>query len=192
MKRVKYLLLVFIVLFLFNTQAQNEAKIDNEKLEVFANRICHLALTFRTSNAKQAGYNIEEFVLNWIGISKEDPNYKEKLTKWWNENNHRFICHEEGITERTRNPQHFLKRVVDLGMHKLVLYDFLLSDEDDYPIDVNAVEIYNGKEETLLDYLDKILSNPNNEKTYNMKEIEWLRFTIIEDYSAKRASELKK
>jgi hypothetical protein len=76
-------------------------------------------------------------------------------------------------------------------MYKSVFYDFLLSDEDDYPIDVNAVELYNGKEETLLDYLDEILSNSEKLKNYNSQEIIMLRMTIIEDYNAKTAAQLK-
>tara|TARA_R110002096_G_scaffold153285_3_gene316978 strand:- start:585 stop:893 length:309 start_codon:yes stop_codon:yes gene_type:complete len=101
-----------------------------------------------------------------------------------------LICYE-GPEDETRNPQHFLKRIVDLGMYKSALYDFLLSDEDEYPIDVNSVEIYNEKEETFLDYLNEIISKPDNEKKYTIKEIKMLRLTIIEDYNAKTASELK-
>ncbi|MEH6537831.1 MAG: hypothetical protein V7719_15625, partial [Psychroserpens sp.] len=138
-----------------------------------------------------AGSNMEKMILNFIGVSKEDPNYKEKLTKFWNENSEKFICYE-GPEDETRNPQHFMKRIVDLGMYNTVLYDFLLSDEDEYSIDVNAIEIYKGKEETLLDYLDSIIANPEKAKEYNMPEIKDLRGVIIEDYGAKTASELKK
>ena len=141
---------------------------------------------------KKAGKGVEGLILNFLGISKEDPKYKEKLTKFWNENADKFICHEEGTTERTRNPQHFLKRIVDLGMHKSVLNGFLLSNPYKLPINVNTVEIYNGKEETLLDYLDAIISNPDNEEKYNIPEIKSLRRLLLMGYNAKTAAELKK
>jgi len=51
-----------------------------------------------------------------------------------------MICYESPVDE-ARYPQHFMKRIVDLRMYKSVLYGFLLSDEDDYPIDVNTLEI---------------------------------------------------
>ncbi|MEH6537834.1 MAG: hypothetical protein V7719_15640 [Psychroserpens sp.] len=191
MRRLKYLLLAFVVLVSINAQAQNETKISDERIEDLSKRMCIAALTFRVSSSKQAGDRIERLILNFLGSSKEDKNHKAIITKFWNENYEKFICYDEGTTERTRNPQQFMKRIVDLGMYKSVLYNFLLSDEDEYPIDVNAVEIYNGKEETLLDYLDGIISNPEKAKEYNIKEIKLLRLTIIEDYNAKIASELK-
>jgi len=43
----------------------------------------------------------------------------------------------------------------------------------------------------LFDYLDAFISNPMNEKIYNLKEIKLLSLTIIEDYNAKTAEELK-
>jgi hypothetical protein len=192
MRSIKSILLVFIVLFTVNTQAQNEIKISEERMEDFIKSMCRSALSFRKADATKAGEGVEGLILNFLGLTKEDPDYKEKLTKWWNENNHRFICHEEGTTKFTRNPQHFLKRVIDLGMHKTILYDFLLSDEDDYPIDVNAIETYNGKEETVIDYIDNILKDPEVASNYNVREIKDLRDVLILDYGAKTSSELKK
>ena len=188
MRRIKYVLLVFIVLVSMNTQSQNEIEISDERIDEFSKKMCKASLVYRTS-AKTAGENIEEMMLSFLGTSKEDPKHKEILTKFWNEYNEKLICYE-GPEDETRNPQHFLKRVVDLGMYS-ILYDFLLYDEDEYPIDVNAVEVYNGKEETLLDYMDAIIANPKNEEKYNMQEIKDLRGTIIGYYGAKKASELE-
>jgi hypothetical protein len=192
MRKIKSLLFAFVVLFTINIQAQNETEISEERMEDFIKKMCRSALAFRTADARKAGYGVEGLILNFLGTSKEDPNHKEIFTKFWNENSYRFICHEEGTTKFTRTPQHFMKRVVDLGMHKSILYDFLLSDEDDYPIDVNTIEIYNGNEETLLDYIDNLLKNNDVESKYNVKEVKLLRLTIIEDYNAKKASEIKK
>ncbi|MEH6537832.1 MAG: hypothetical protein V7719_15630 [Psychroserpens sp.] len=191
MRSIKYVLLVFVVLVSFNTQAQNETKISEERMEDFIKNMCSAALAFRIADASKAGQGVEGLILNFLGTSKEDPNHKEIFTAFWNENSYRFICHEEGTTKYTRTPQHFMKRIVDLGMYKSVGYDFLLSDEDEYPIDVNTIEIYNGKEETLLDYIDAILKDHKVESKYNVKEIKDLRDVIILDYNGKKASELK-
>ncbi|MEH6537835.1 MAG: hypothetical protein V7719_15645 [Psychroserpens sp.] len=192
MESIKSLLLVFVVLFSFNIQAQNdEIEISDERIEILSKKICSSALTFRTLSAKEAGSNMEKMILNFIGVSKEDPNYKEKFTKFWNENSEKFICYEKGTTQDTRNPQHFMKRIVDLGMYKTVFYKFLLSDPEGYHIDVNTIEIYNGKEETILDYIDNVLSEPNASSKYHVKEIQSVRDWLVMGYNAKKASELE-
>jgi hypothetical protein len=77
-------------------------------------------------------------------------------------------------------------------MYRTILYDFLLYDQDEYPIDVNTMEILpNDEKEMLFDYLNKILADPEVDKNYNVKEILVLKQTIIDDYKAKTASELK-
>jgi len=165
-------------------------KIDDERIKDLVIRICRSALTFRNASADTAGESIEYMLLKFLGTSKEDKNHKQILTKFWNENSEKLICTDEGSTKYTRNPQHFMKRIVDLGMYKSVLYDFLLSDEDDYPINVNAIEVYKGKKETVLDYIDNILKDPAVDEKYNVKEIQSLRRALLNDYGAKKASEL--
>jgi len=193
MKNIKHIVATVLMLLAITTKAQTtETEITDERIEDLSKKMCIAALTFRASSADKAGSNIEGLILNFLRTSKEDPNYKEKLTKFWDENNEKCICHDEGSTERTRNPQHFLKRIVDLGMYNSVFYHWLLSDPEEYPVDVNAVEIYNGKEETLLDYIDYILNKPNANSEYNLKEIQSLRDWLVMGYNAKTAAELKK
>ncbi len=191
MKNLKQLFAVLVLLLAMTIQAQNtETKISEERIEDISNKICHAALAYRTLSGKEAGKDIEDLILANLGTSREDPNHQAILTKFWNEHNEKLICYE-GPEDETRNPQHFLKRIVDLGMYKSVLYDFLLSDPEGYPIDVNPIEIYNGKEETLLDYIDYILNKPNASSEYNVKEIQSLRSWLVMGYNAKTASQLK-
>jgi hypothetical protein len=168
-----------------------DTEISDEQIEDLSINICRSALTFRNASAKTAGESIEYMILKFLNTSQDDPNHKAILTKFWNENNEKCICYDDGSTGRTRNPQHFLKRIVDLGMYTSVLNDFLLSNPFKFPIDVNAVEIYNGKEETLLDYLNEILSNPENDGKYNFQELQSLRRLLLMGYNAKTAAELK-
>lgn len=186
MKKILYPL-VFLVGFT-STQAQ---EITDKRIEDLSKKICSFALAVRTLSASTAGEDIEDIILNFLDTNRDNPNYKAIITKFWNENNEKLICYE-GPADETRSPQHFMKRIVDLGMYSTVLNGFLLSNPFKYPIDVNAVEIYNGKEETLLDYLDEIISNPESEKRYNIQEMESLRRLLLMGYKAKKASELKK
>jgi hypothetical protein len=193
MKTKIYLIVITLVMLVISqTQAQDWSKLTKEEqqsLKTLSARLCAQLQLSKTAGDKDAGMQIEIHFLDELNITRKDPDYKIKVAEFWNKYSEYFICNDG--TAR-RNPQHFLKRVVDMDYYKKVLYDFLLSDEEEYPISVNAIEIYKGKEETLLDYLNIILSDPNNEELYSFKEIEFLRSIIIEDYGAKTASELKK
>jgi hypothetical protein len=191
MKNIKHIVVLILLLLALTAKAQiTDTEISDEQIEDLSINICRSVLTFRNASAKTAGESIEYMILKFLNTSQEDPNHKAILTKFWNENNEKCICYE-GPEDETRNPQHFLKRIVDLGMYKSVLNDFLLSNPFKFPIDVNAVEIYNGKEETLLDYLNEILSNPENEEKYNFQEIKSLRRLLLMGYNAKTAAQLK-
>ncbi len=192
MKNLKQIFAVLVLLLAVTMQAQNtENKISDEQIEYITKKLCSSALAYRAGNAKTAGKDIEDIIINFLGTSRNDQDYKKIITKFWNENNEKIICNDEGSTKDTRNPQHFMKRIVDLGMYQSVFYDFLLSDPDSYSINVNAIEIYNGKEETLLDYIDYILNKPNASSEYNVKEIQNVRDWLIEGYNAKTAAQLK-
>ena len=55
---------------------------------------------------------------------------------------------------------------------------------------VNHIEIYQGKEETVLDYIENILKNPNNSTEYDFVELKSLKKTLIKYYGAKYAKDL--
>ena len=118
-----------------------------------------------------------------------NKNYKQKFTELYNKYSDKFICTDKP-TEKSRNPEHFLKRVVCLSMYESIFYDFLLSDPEEYPIDVNTVEIVNGKPETLIDYIDNIITNPEISKNYDVGQIKDLKSWLVEEYGAKKANEL--
>ena len=189
----KFYILSFLLCFNLQIQAQETKEYTCEELEEFASLICANARRLSKGDSiSKAGEIIEDDFISKFGIDKNDPNYKKLVAAVYNKYADCFICRDKP-TKFTRNPEHFLKRVVSLGMYETILYDFLLYDEDEYPIDVNTIEILpNGEKETLLDYIDKILADPEVSKKYDVKEILDLRGLIIEDFGAKKASDLKK
>jgi hypothetical protein len=194
MKIKIYLMVITLLMLVFlPTQAQDWSKLSKDEAESvkrLATKMCTQLQMSKTAKHEDSGWQIEKHLLNRLKITREDPDYKLKVAKFWNKYAEYFVC---DIPGGRRNPQHFLKRVVDMDFYETILYDFLLSDEEEYPISVNAIEIYQGKEETFLDYLNAILAVPsNNDGKYNFKEIKLLRSIIIDDYGAKTASELKK
>jgi len=54
MRKFKYVLVVVVVLFSINTQAQSETKIDDEKIEDFTKKMCSAPLGFRIASAKKS------------------------------------------------------------------------------------------------------------------------------------------
>lgn len=190
---MKNYILVILLCFCIQIQAQEIKEYTCEELEEFARVICSSATRLsRSDSISEAGNQIQLLFILEFGIDKNDPNYKKLVAAVYNKYADCFICRDKP-TKFTRNPEQFLKRVVSLGMYETILYDFLLYDEDEYPIDVNTIEILpNGEKETLLDYIDKILADLEVSKKYDVKEILDLRGLIIEDFGAKKASDLKK
>jgi hypothetical protein len=113
---------------------------------------------------------------------------KIKINEFWNEYSDELICTNKSKTARV--PQQFMKRVVDMGMGNQIFDEFLLYDYDEYPIDVNAVEIYNGRPETILDFVDSILNVPVRLENSEEDVLRELQEILVGDYGAKHASEL--
>ncbi len=180
---------IYISVFLLANSIIAQNKCDDQ-LELFANKLC--TLVDMNYGRDDAAKSIEMIFITYAEVSKESPNYKEEITAFWNANNVCFICKNESIIDESlRTPQHFLKRVVDLNMEPTVFEQFILTDSEELPIDVNAVEMVDGKGETFLDYLNLIINDPSRHHNYRLTVIKDLRDYIIEEYGAKTAAELE-
>ncbi len=80
-----------------------------------------------------------------------------------------------------------IKRTIGRGEYGLI--DSLMIYEDDYGYNLNHFEIVDGKKETILDYIEKILNDPELLSKYNADTLRLLHSDFI-DYDAKRGSEL--
>ncbi len=194
MKKLKHTLLLVFIGFTVTLTAQTDCvKTENgsSEVEMLANKIClSLDLTFGYDDG---GEKIEDIFLYHLGITRDTPNYKQQVLELWNMYANCFVCELESFKKpHLRYPTHFLKRVVDFGMMTEIFDEFLLEDSEEFPIDVNAVELVDGKGETLLDYLNKIIADPSKHIDYRLNVIKELREYLIEDYGAKTAAELDK
>ena len=161
------------------------ANARDPKLVELSNTICknlsrHLAQGYSTPQDI-----FENNILDYLEISKDTPNYRKHITKFWNKNFSNLVCTwaDFGMTA----PQHLSKRIIDMRLHKDVYYKYLLRDKE---IDINGIDIVNGRKETILDYIDGILSDPDAEDKYNVKEIKGLRRMFVKRFGAKSAEEL--
>ncbi|MEL6562426.1 MAG: hypothetical protein AAFQ94_29925, partial [Bacteroidota bacterium] len=90
---------------------------------------------------------------------------------------------------KIRDSEHILKRSIAYdGTH--FLRRILETEEYAGKVDYNFYEIVDGKKETILDYIDKILNDENLMIVYDKEELEDF-IDMIEDSEGKRGSELK-
>lgn len=160
--------------------------IKKEDLKVFANNLCYMAeMSYGHDDAAK---RIEDQILAKLKVTRNTPNYKQKILKFWNNTSPYLVCTVPSkLKPHARTPQHFMKRVLDLNMELTIFDEFLLYDSEELPINVNAVETINGKRETVLDYLDSIINDKSKHKYYQMQVIRDLREILIDEYGAKKA-----
>ncbi|EAQ99345.2 hypothetical protein [Congregibacter litoralis] len=178
-----------------------------DSVSEFGSTLCR-----RMSKANVTGKNIvqvmKDVLLQYTGISKSDPDYMDQIIAFYNENQNEFICRGK-VDSTTRESEHIFKRAAALSIHSKVLYGFFLNNEH---TQVNAVEYLvpdpdapdystsiaklihapwgTGEPETFLDYLDKVLADPEADKRYVVSDIKALREMLIDYFGAKTADEL--
>jgi hypothetical protein len=132
---------------------------------------------------------IENELLEFLNITKEDAAYKTKLVDFWNSYNKFFICFDNG----SDIPEHILKRSLNelFYQHNQILFNWLFELDKTKKIDFNQVIYFDGHPETLLDFLSTILLNSYEYQQFDMNAISELRLKLIEYFNAKTASELK-
>ena len=171
-----------------NSDTNSVQQSDLDGLKLLAARICLQLQASRTTGHSNTGTRIENYILSHLEISRKTEGFRSLVSGFWNENAQHLICDDKA--QGYRSPILFMKRVVEMEMQKTVLYGFLLSDEEDYAVTVNHAEIYDGKPETILDFLDGILRDKARHVDYDIDEIQELRQVLFEGYGAKNARDL--
>lgn len=127
--------------------------LSKKEVDYIANQLCYV-----TDSASVKGFDKELFekpILDTYKISKNDKNKNQIVSHFLNTYKNDLICKKasDSIVRR------------DLHVYKLALFrsvidtfDELLLDEDNYTIDFNAYEIVDGKKETVVDYIDKLIA----------------------------------
>ncbi|MEP6343923.1 MAG: hypothetical protein ABJ275_11470 [Maricaulaceae bacterium] len=133
--------------------------------------------------------NIERLLVLTSQIETNALDYKLNLAKFWNDNSHRIICTANG--ESTFPSQHFHNRIVLQSFASEALEKYFFSDPKGFPINPNVAVINQyGNYETILDYIDRLLSLPDAGKHYNTEQIKNSRDIIERDFNGKRYYEL--
>lgn len=164
---------------------------DAKKAEIatLANQICDTMMLYK--NFRKPTYvAFEKMVLKYLKKETEQGAEKtsgisNEVTAFWQQYHPYFTCTtaHNGYT----TPQHVLKRLVDMNDIIGFYFDYFLQDES---VNLNAVEWVEGEPETLIDYLDKILADPQSKGLYDLETVRQLRALIVGRINAKRACEL--
>ena len=157
--------------------------VKNEQNRKFAQDLCLSVLSARNATGEDIPTLIKNEFAKHLSINVADPDYQTKITQFWNANQNDFICSGK-IQERYRESEHLLKRMINLNEDSNFFYRFLLKDKQ---VDVNAIEYVDGEPETIIDFLDKIIPDPNKDRYYSKKELIKLRKNLIKHFGAKKA-----
>ena len=128
----------------------------------------------------------DQAILKRLKFDINHPDRKKIVGKFLNDNHDILIC-ERNMSGDLRESESLIKRGIGRGEYGLI--NNLMFFEEDYNYNLNHYEIVNGKKETILDYIEKILNSPDLLSKYDADGLKVLHNDLIE-YEAKRGSEL--
>jgi hypothetical protein len=191
---MKSLFIIIIALFLSITaKSQNTLKEEygieipaeySNNPESFALYIC---ATYYTSLSKENSMlDFESKVLVFLNVKDNHPKRREIIGMFLNEYHNLLVCVED-TSHRLRDSETIIKRTIGRGEYGFI--NHLMFYEDEFFYDLNHYDIVDGKKETILDYIEKILNDPDLFNRYDKASLKVLHNDFIE-YDAKRGSEL--
>jgi hypothetical protein len=198
---------LFMQISMAQAQTENTQELASDpEVRGFGEHLCFLMVN-ANATGKDIVKTMEDQMLAYMNISRSTANYKDEIIKFYNANHHDFICQGK-IHSGTRESEHLMKRAVALSIHNKVLTGFLLKSRS---TDVNAVEWVikdpktrgssevstvthapwgTGEPETLLDYLDKVIADPEFSIRFVESDILRLRRVVEKVFGGKTAKEL--
>ncbi len=150
------------------------------KIEKLGWKFCHLY-----TNSRDIPGDARKAIKDYMLKNNEGEPTLENMINFMNRNKDQLRCGD----------RNYIKKAVATSSMEAMIYKFLSGelDNDDIYIDFNAVDIIDGKPETVLDYLDKVIAGEGNHSSVYVVEVKKLRnFLADEDdgYSAKKFNEL--
>jgi len=162
--------------------------VQSQEMEDLSNKICGKLIVAQESTGENSAKVIERSLLKHLNITKKTPSYKTTLTKFWNKNLDQMICTRRVVGLKA--PQHIMKRVIDMRLDSGVYFDFIFELNDNVKVNAISLNSETGQPETVVDYIDTILTDPSNKTKYVFREIKDLKEVLIDEYNAKTANEL--
>ena len=178
---MKTILVFFILVISISINAQNDYSNLSEK--EIAYELCNI-YGGAPGRGKDALKEITKFILKHEGLPENTEDWEPVVIDFLNKHGENLICPKSG-SEALFDNEHFYKRAVSYYQFE-IFYDLLTDDE--YPVELNMIQMRNGEPETLLDFIKKRIDKGVS------GELEGELNTLISDLrelGAKYAYELK-
>lgn len=165
-------------------------KLDARQIKRLSGRICGTLTDFAARDHDiSMGDKIEEYLLKYSGVDRSLTGYKARLAEFWNTYSSDIICRANGSNSFPK--QHFFSRAIIHDFPIWVFKDYFFNDSINFPIDPNVITVNQyGQKETILDYIDRVLSDPDAADSLNDHHIKEIRDIIENDFGGKRVREL--
>jgi hypothetical protein len=134
-------------------------ELSKKEVEGVRDKLC-----YQTDSARVSGFKKDVFekpVLEIYKLSANDKNKNQIVSQFLNTYKNDLICIKQQDTDIKRNV-HLYKYALFRSI--IDTFDELLLDEDNYTIDFNAYEMVDGKKETVVDYIDKLIAAGRHDK----------------------------
>ncbi len=136
-------------------EAMPKTPVDPEKRQL-GDDLCSMMMVFHSvKNSPGEGLNM--FLQVQTGITPDDPDFKQKLSDFWNENSQHFVCRYPDI--EYDEPEPILHRMVSSNSIDQFYYEYLNSVRPDngsrISHDFNIIHEKTGQ--TVIDYIDHLM-----------------------------------
>ena len=181
MNIISFLFSFFFSILSFSQTSENTVFESDESMASFI-CVCYYS---SVDADNQMEYFISNIMLK-LGLDKNDKDRKKIVGNFLNNNYDKLICGDDA-RGNLRDKETLIKRSVGRGEYSLI--DNLMLDELEYKYNLNHYDVVDGKKETILDYVEKILNDPKLLAKFDVGRLKVLHNDFIE-YGAKRGSEL--
>lgn len=161
-------------------RAVAEVQDEKIKLKVLAGRICYLY-----SQSGQIPKDTKKLISDYMTSNDYSQPTLANMIKFLNHNKNNLQC----------SGRSFIKEAINQRVYKPMVYSLLTSEFDtgDEYINFNAIDVVDGKPETIVDYMDYIIANGEKRGEQYIKEVSELRDYLMDEedgFAAKRFKDL--
>ncbi|OMP30128.1 MULTISPECIES: hypothetical protein [Mangrovimonas] len=155
--------------------------LNEEQLQKAKKVLCNMNYIVELTGINKDRYQEDLTKIGVFNGTKEE--FKVFFPEFLKKYSDHFICPEN--KQRNIRAGYFLKQTAQLGIFSI--FDKIFFEYEEGGVDFNSYEIVDGKKETLLDFVEKLIAQNYGEKA----QLEYLAEVIRDEYGAKRGSELK-
>ncbi len=181
------------------TTQKSAYQYEDEKLKKVIRKMCYelvgAVLEMQKDYEKfTPDYIITMGAARYFDVPEDASDIEELRQRFWNEHNHKMYCRTTLLknTFNGRKSSHISKLMMRQNFGSsfhLAIYKYQKKVNPKSNYDIDHVEIIDGKKETLLDFVDKILSDPYLYAYYALAQVKRVQ-VLMTKYGAKRALEL--